>query len=196
MEKVLNSKDNNNKQEEIKTMNRNNNKDSRERQDKNLSSKDRSMDCRYYINDSCRYGKRCRYKHRVVCRSWKINGQCGKDICTFEHPEPCIHYLKGTCQRRSCWYLHTLGKPDPKYEIQQEKQTPMQKQQEHNEVSRKKYHVQNFWEGQNRGQEIQKKKTAEEKKATTQQQSIDMIMGAMESLTKGLELILAQTEKH
>ena len=195
-EKVLNSKDNNNKQEEIKTMNRNNNKDSRERQDKNLSSKDRSMDCRYYINDSCRYGKRCRYKHREVCRGWKINGQCGKDKCTFEHPEPCIHHLKGTCQRRSCWYLHTLEKPDPKYEIQQEKQTPMQKQQEHNEVSRKKYHVQNFWEGQNRGQEIQKKKTAEEKKATTQQQSIDMIMGAMESLTKGLELILTQTEKH
>ena len=196
IEKVLNSKDNNNKQEGIKTMNRNNNKDSRERQDKNLSSKDRSMDCRYYINDSCRYGKRCRYKHREVCRGWKINGQCGKDKCTFEHPEPCIHHLKGTCQRRSCWYLHTLEKTDPKYEIQQEKQTPMQKQQEHDEVSRKKYHVQNFWEGQNRGQEIQKKITPEEKKATTQQQSIDMIMGAMESLKKGLELILTQTEKH
>ena len=177
-------------------MNRNNNKDSRERQDRNLSIKDRGRDCRYYMNDSCRYGRLCRYTHREVCRDWKINGKCGKGKCTFDHPEQCMHHLKGTCQRRSCWYLHTLGRTDPKREMQQEKSTPIQKQQEHDEVSRKKYHVQNFWEGQNRGQEIQKKKTPEEKKATTQQQSIDLIMGAMESLKKGLELILTQTEKH
>ena len=123
IEKVLNSKDNNNKQEEIKTTNRNNNKDSRERKDRNLSNKDRSRDCRYYMNDSCRYGRLCRYTHREVCRGWKINGNCGKGKCTFDHPEPCINHLKGTCQRKSCWYLHTLEKTDPKYEIQQEKHT-------------------------------------------------------------------------
>ena len=177
-------------------MNRNNNKDSRERQDRNLSIKDRGRDCRYYMNDSCRYGKLCRYTHREVCRGWKINGKCGKGKCTFDHPEPCMHHLKGTCQRRSCWYLHTLERTDPKREMQQEKPTPIQKQQEHDEVSRKKYNVKNFWKEQNQGQEIQKKKTPEEEKTNTQQQSIDLIMGAMESLKKGLELILTQTEKH
>ena len=182
-EKIINSKDNEKKQEEIKTMNRNNNKDSIERQDRNFISKNRDRDCRYHMNDLCRYGRQCRYIHREVCRDWKINGQCGKGKCTFDHPEPCMNHLKGICQRRSCWYLHTLERTDPKREIQQEKPTPMQKKQ-------------NFWNGQNRGQEIQKEKTPEEEKTTTQQQSIDLVMGAMESLKKGLELILMQTKKH
>ena len=79
--------------------------------------------------------------------------------------------------------------------MQQEKPTPMQKQQESDEVNRKQYHNQNFWKGQNRGQDIQKKNTHEEK-TNTQQHSIDMVMGAMETLKKGLELILTQTKKH
>ena len=134
--------------------------------------------------------------HRVVCRSWKRNGTCGNNKCTFDHPEPCINHLKGTCQRRSCWYLHILERTDLKRDMQQEKPTPIQKQQEHNEVSWKQYHNQNFWNGQNRGQEIQKKKTPEEEKTTTQQQPIALMMGEIETLQKGLELLLTQTQKY
>ena len=79
--------------------------------------------------------------------------------------------------------------------MQQEKPTPIQKQQEHNEVSWKQYHNQNFWNGQNREQEIQKKKTPEEEKTTTQQQPIALVMGAIENLAKGLELLLTQMQK-
>ena len=197
IDKIVNIKDNKEKQEEIKTTNINNNKDNRERQDRNLSSKKKGRDCRYYMNDSCRYGSLCRYTHREVCRGWKINGKCGKGNCTFDHPEPCMNHLKGSCQRRSCWYLHTLEWADPEPDVQQKVPTSMQNQQNHNATGRNKNQKQNFWNGPNRGQEIQKKKTPEEEeKTTTQQQSIDLMMGAMETLKKGLELILMQTKKH
>ena len=163
--------------------------------DNNKNSKNRVRDCRYYMNGSCRHGRLCRFAHREVCRGWKINGKCGKGNCTFNHPEPCIYHLKGKCRRRSCGYLHILERIDPERQMQQEKPTPMQKQQESDKVNRKQYHNQNFWKGQNRGQDIQKKNTHEEK-TNTQQHSIDMVMGAMETLKKGLELILTQTKKH
>lgn len=195
-DKIVNSKDNKKNQEEIKTTNGNNTKDSRERQNRNLSNKNRGRECRYFINDSCRYGRICKYIHREVCRGWKRNGNCGNSKYTFDHPEPCMNHLKGTCQRRSCWYLHTLERTDPKQDMQQEKPTSMQNMQKHNEVSWKQNHNQHFWNGQNRGQEIQKKKTPEEEKTTTQQQSIDLMMGAMETLRLGLEQILLKTNKH
>ena len=194
-EKIENSKDNKKKQEEIKTMNENSSKYNREMQNRNLGSKNRGRECRYYVNDSCRYGSLCRYTHREVCSAWKRNGNCGNSKCTFDHPEPCMNHLKGSCRRGSCWFLHTLERADPGRDMHQEIPTLMQKQQKHSEVGRKQNHNQNFWNGQNRKQEIQRKKTLEEEKIITQQQSIHLMMGAMETLRMGLEQIMLKTNK-
>ena len=159
-----------------------------------IGNKIRGRGCRYHINDSCRYGKQCRYTHREVCSGWKRNGNCGNSKCTFDHPEPCMNHLKGSCPRRICWFLHTLERANPKPEVQQKGIIPVQKQQKHNEVGGSKNHNQNFWNGPNQGQEIQKKKMQEEM-ITTQQQSIHLMMGAMETLRIGLEQILLKTNK-
>ena len=108
-DQIENSKDNKKEQEEIKTMHKNNTKDSRERDTRNLSSKTSGRECRYYVNDSCKYGRLCRYTHREVCSSWKRNGKCGNGKCTFSHPEPCLNHLKGVCQRRNCWFLSKIS---------------------------------------------------------------------------------------
>ena len=71
--------------------------------------------------------------------------------------------------------------------------TIKQKQQKKDEVGRNQNHNQNFWNGQNRRQEIQKEKTPEEEKIITQQQSIHLMMGAMETLRIGQEQILLKT---
>ena len=159
-----------------------------------IVNKNRGRDCRYHINDSCRYGRLCRYTHREVCRGWKRNGNCGNSKCTFDHPEPCMNHLKGSCQRKICWFLHTLERANPKPAVQQKGIIPVKKQQKHNKVGEIKNHNQNFWNGPNQGQEIQKKKMQEEM-ITTQQQSIHLMIGAMETLRMGLEQILLKTNK-
>ena len=130
-----NNKDRKKKQEEIKTTNGNSTTDSRNRQDTKTANVKNGQECKYFVNDSCKYGNSCRYKHTITCRNWKRNGRCGSGGCTFNHPEPCIHHLRGTCQRRSCWYLHTLEKTYPKRDTQQEKTASMNKQQKHEEGS-------------------------------------------------------------
>ena len=175
-EQIDKSNNNKKKQEETKLMNDNNNKDARGRENRNVSSKNRGRGCRYYVNDSCRYGRQCRYPHIEVCSGWKRNGNCGNRKCTFDHPEPCIEHLKGTCRRGSCWFLHTLEVADTGRDMHQEMPTLMQKQKKHDEVGWKQNHKQNFWNGLNRRQEIQKKKIPEEEKIITQQQSIHLMM--------------------
>ena len=105
-----------------------------------------------------------------------------------------MNHLKGSCQRKICWFLHTLERANPKPDEQQKGIIQVQKQQKHNEVGEIKNHNQNFWNGPNQGQEIQKKKMQEEM-ITTQQQSIHLMMGAMETLRIGLEQILLKTNK-
>ena len=85
-EQIDKSNDNKKKQEETKLMNENNTKDTRGRENRNVSSKNRGRGCRYYVNDSCRYGRQCRYTHKEVCSGWKRNGNFGNRKCTFDHP--------------------------------------------------------------------------------------------------------------
>ena len=69
-------------------------------------------------------------------------------------------------------------------------------QQKHNEVSWNQNQNQHFWNAPNRGQGIQKEKMPDQAKIITHQQSINLMMGAMETLKMGLEQILLQTNKY
>ena len=189
-----NSKDRKKKQEEVKTTNGNSTKDSRDRQDRKTINMNNGQECKYFMNDSCKYGRLCRYTHTVTCRDWKRNGSCGSGRCTFNHPEPCMHHLRGTCQRRSCMYLHTLERTYPKRDTQQEKTTSMN-EQKHKEGSEEQKKKQIFRSGPNERNKIQKKEEPEEERST-HQQSINLMLVAMETLKKGLEQLLLQTKKH
>ena len=195
IERSENSKDRKNKQEEIKTTNGNRTKDSNDKPDIRAINRNNGQKCNYFINDLCKYGRLCRYRHTIICRNWKRNGSCGSDRCTFDHPEPCMDHLRGSCQRRSCWYLHILERTNPKRETQQEKTTSTNKQLKHKEGSKEQKQNQIFRSGPNKRQEIQKKGESEELKPT-HQQSINMVMVAMETLQKGIEQILLHTTKH
>ena len=195
IERPENSKERKNKQEEIKTMNGNRTKDNSDKPDRRTINRNNGNKCKYFINELCKYGRLCRYRHTIICRNWKRNGSCGSDRCTFDHPEPCMDHLRGSCQRRSCWYLHILERTNPKRETQQEKTTSTNKQLKHKEGSKEQKQNQIFRSGPNKRQEIQKKGESEELKPT-HQQSINMVMVAMETLQKGIEQILLHTTKH
>ena len=195
IENSENSKDRNKKQEEVKTTNGKRTKDNRDRPDRRAINKNNGQECKYFTNDLCKYGRLCRYRHTVICRRWKRNGSCGYDGCTFNHPEPCVDHLRGTCQRRSCWYLHILERTYPKRDTQQEKITSTNKQQKHKEGSEEQKQKQIFRSGPNKRQEKQKEEESEENRST-HQQSINMVMVAMETLQKGIEQILLHTTKH
>ena len=195
IERPENSKERKNKQEEIKTMNGNRTKDNSDKPDRRTINRNNGNKCKYFINELCKYGRLCRYRHIIVCRNWKRNGSCGSDRCTFDHPEPCMDHLRGTCQRRNCWYLHILERTYPKRDTQHEKTTSMNKQPKCKEVSKEQKQNQIFRSGPNERQEIQKEEESEELRPT-HQQSINMVMVAMETLQKGIEQILLHTTKH
>ena len=79
-------------------------------------------------------------------------------------------------------------------DMHQEMLTLMQKQKKHSVVGWKQNHKQNFRNGLNRRQEIQKKKIPEEEKIITQQKSIHLMMGAMETLRMGMEQIMLKKQ--
>ena len=106
-----------------------------------------------------------------------------------------MNHLRGTCQRRSCWYLHTLERTYPKRDTQQEKTTSTKKQQKHKEGSEEQKQKQNFRSGPNERQKIQKEEEPEEHRST-HQQSINLMMVAIETLQRSIEQILLQTKKH
>ena len=169
-------------------------KDNKDKSDGRTINRNNGQKCKYFINDLCKYGRLCRYRHTIVCRNWKRNGNCGSD-CGFDHPEPCMDHLRGTCQRRSCWYLHILERTYPKRDTQREKTTSTNKQQKHKEGSEEQKQKQIFRSGPNKRQEKQKEEESEENRST-HQQSINMVMVAMETLQKGIEQILLHTTKH
>ena len=176
-------------------MNGNRTKDNKDKPDGRAINRNNGQKCKYFINDLCKYGRLCRYRHTIVCRNWKRNGNCGSDGCKFDHPEPCMDHLRGTCQRRSCWYLHILERTHPKRDTQQEKITSTNKQQKHKEGREEQKQKQIFRSGPNKRQEKQKEEESEENRST-HQQSINMVMVAMETLQKGIEQILLHTTKH
>ena len=83
----------------------------------------------------------------------------------------------------------------PKRDTQQEKTTSTNKQQKHKEGSEEQKQNQIFRSGPNERQEIQKEEESEELRPT-HQQSINMVMVAMETLQKGIEQILLQKGLH
>ena len=71
----------------------------------------------------------------------------------------------------------------------------MNKQQKHEEGSEEQKKKQIFRSGPNEGNKIQNKEESDEERST-QQQSINTMLIAMESLQKGLEQLLLQTKSH
>ena len=69
----------------------------------------------------------------------------------------------------------------------------MNKHQKHEEGSEEQKKKQIFRSGPNEGNKIQKKEESDEERSTNQQ-SINLMLVAMESLKKGLEQLLLQTK--
>ena len=120
--KVAKNKNNEKNQEGTKPTDGRSSEGNADKQEENVSNNDGAKVCRYFRNDLCKFGNGCRYRHKELCKNWKTNGKCGSNICKLDHPEPCINHLKGSCKRRSCWYLHTTERNVQKQDMQQDRQ--------------------------------------------------------------------------
>ena len=77
---------------------------------RNNKSKDNAeneaRDCRYFWRGTCRYGKRCWFRHMELCRDWETRGSCPDSRCKLNHPEKCNKFYAGRCNMVRCNYLH------------------------------------------------------------------------------------------
>ena len=193
-----------NNQEGLKTVDGVRSEGNEDRQKKSVSINSRVEECRYFKNDECRFGKRCRYTHKEICRNWKTNGKCGNKSCKLDHPEPCKLFLKGLCQRKGCWYLHTIerniSKQDTTQDRRQEKTNWVQNNNnnqifhqglrwQQTPMDANKYHhqSQNFWTSRNERKNTQMERAYRETHWNKQQRPLEMMLNAIDTLRVGLE---------
>ena len=90
---------------ESKSNSNTSNADNRNNKSKS-NTENEARDCRYFWRGTCRYGKRCWFRHEELCRDWEKRGSCPDSRCKLNHPEKCNKFYAGGCNRVRCNYLH------------------------------------------------------------------------------------------
>ena len=103
---------------------------------------------------------------KKICKEWNEIGECNIHGCRLDHPAVCKYFIKGTCYRQNCLYIHpsilAMGKknmPNNNNRRQSMTQDISSHKQKYNQNQMGQHPRSNFGQRRNRWQNMRSRKT-------------------------------------